>query len=71
MDDLKREEIVSSKELINDPGDRPIFIFAKRMIEKEENTCLVSGDKIFFLDKVKNALHDKVKKTKEVIDFIG
>jgi len=71
LDDLKKEEIILSKALINDPGDRPIFIFAKRMIENDENTCLVSGDKIFFLDNVKNALHDKVKKTKEVIDFIG
>jgi hypothetical protein len=59
-----------AKDLVTDPGDRPIFIFAKRVIEKEQDSYLVTGDKIFFSDKVRVALHEKVKRTKEILDLI-
>lgn len=68
--DLNEEEIKSSKKLIDDPEDRPIFIFALRMINQHENTYFVSGDKGFFKNKVKEALRFKILKTREFIEIV-
>ena len=67
---LNTEEIILAKRLIDDMEDRPIFIFALRMIDEHENTYFVSGDKGFFKDKVKEALKFKVLKTRELIKRI-
>lgn len=40
--ELKDEEIKLAKKLINDPEDRPIFIFAFRMINEHKNTYFIS-----------------------------
>jgi predicted nucleic acid-binding protein len=50
--DLSDKEITLAKEMINDPEDRPIFIYAKRMIDRYKNTYFISGDKGFFKKKV-------------------
>ncbi len=68
--DLNEEEIKLAKRLIDDLEDRPIFIFALRMIDEHENTYFVSGDKGFFKEKVKEALKFKVLKTREFIKMI-
>ena len=65
--DLTDEEIKLAKEMINDPEDRPIFIFAKRMIDRYKNTYFISGDKGFFKKKVTDSLINKVLKTKNII----
>ena len=65
--DLTEKEIELAKEMINDPEDRPIFIFAKRMIDRYKNTYFISGDKGFFKKKVRDSLENKVLKTKEII----
>ncbi len=65
--DLTNQEIELAKELINDPEDRPIFIFAKRMIDRYKNTYFITGDKGFFKKKVSDSLKNKVLKTTEII----
>jgi len=65
--DITDKEIILAKEMINDPEDRPIFIYAKRMIGRYKNTYLISGDKGFFKKKVCDSLKNKVLKTKEII----
>jgi predicted nucleic acid-binding protein len=65
--DLTNKEIKLSKELINDSEDRPIFIFAKRIIDRYKNTYFVSGDKGFFKKKVKDSLKNRVQKTREIL----
>ena len=65
--DLNDKEIKLAKEMINDPEDRPIFIFAKRMIDRYKNIYFISGDKGFFKKKVSDSLKNRVLKTKEII----
>jgi hypothetical protein len=67
LTDLTNKEIKLAKEMINDPEDRPIFIFVKRMIDQDKNTYFISGDKGFFKKKVKDSLKNKVLKTREII----
>ena len=67
LGDLSQEETKLAKELINDPEDRPIFIFAKRMIDLHSDTYFISGDKGFFKKKVSDSLKNKVLRTKEII----
>jgi len=68
--DLEEGEIKSAKKLIDDKEDRPIFVFALRMIKEHENIYFVSGDKGFFKEKVKKSLNYKVVKTKEFIKIV-
>ena len=68
--DLKEGEIKSAKELVEDKEDRPIFVFALRMINEYESTYFVSGDKGFFKEKVKKSLNFKIIKTKEFIKIV-
>jgi predicted nucleic acid-binding protein len=65
--DLSDKEIKLVKEMINDPEDRSIFIYAKRMIDRYKNTYFISGDKGFFKKEVSDSLKNKVLKTKEII----
>lgn len=67
---LKLTEIELAKNLIEDIEDRPVFIFAVRMIELQEDTYFISGDNIFFQDKVKKFLKNKVLRTREAIRII-
>ena len=68
MDELTNEEISMAIELIADPKDRPIFIFALRKILSSNNVFFVSGDKGFFEEKVIKRLDDRVYHTKEFIE---
>ena len=61
------DEIIMAKEMINDPEDRPIFIYAKRMIHRYKDAYFISGDKGFFKTKVCDSLKNKVLKTSEII----
>jgi predicted nucleic acid-binding protein len=65
--DLTDNEIKLAKELIDDPEDRPIFAYAKRMIDRYKNTYFISGDKGFFKKKIYDSLKNRVLKTKEII----
>ncbi|MCK4615173.1 MAG: PIN domain-containing protein [Thermoplasmata archaeon] len=62
------EEIALAKRLVNDPKDRPVFIFALRMIMRYPDSFFVSGDKVFFNKSVKNALKSRVLTTREFIE---
>ena len=42
--ELKEEELEIAVETISDEKDRPIFIFAHRLIQSSENIYLVTGD---------------------------
>ena len=63
-------EISLSKEIINDPLDRPIFIFSLREIDSGERTYFVSGDKGFFKERVKMKLKNRVLRTVEAIKIL-
>ncbi len=68
---ISDKEIKLSKDVITDPGDRPIFIFVKRNIDVNNNSFFVSGDKIFFQKKVQTLLKNRVMTTKQAIDFLS
>lgn len=70
LESLKKNEIKLAKQLIADPKDRPIFIFAYRKIKQDENTYFVSGDKIFFQEDVQRILNSRVLTTREFIDMV-
>lgn len=68
---ISDKEIKLSKDVITDPGDRPIFIFVKRNIDVNNNSFFVSGDEIFFQKKVQTLLKNRVMTTKQAIDFLS
>ncbi len=70
MNNITQEEIHLAIDMIHDPGDRPLFVFAKRMIDQDQVSYLVSGDRIFFQEKINSILKNKVRRTKEIIDMI-
>ena len=59
-----------ANELVADKKDRPVFIFAKQEIERDEDTYLVSGDKDLNTTKVKNALNNRAFKTTELLKLL-
>ena len=63
-------EISLSKEMINNPLDRPIFIFAMREIDSDDNTYFVTGDKGFFRKGAKERLGNKALHTFEAIELL-
>ena len=67
LDKLSDKEITMAIELISDPKDRPIFIFAYRRLVYNQNAFFVAGDHVFFEENVKNKLDYRVYHT---IDFI-
>jgi predicted nucleic acid-binding protein len=70
LTDLNNKEINLAKQIIDDPEDRPIFIFAYRLVMSTDNIYLISGDKGFFKDDVQKALKGRVLKTAEFIELI-
>jgi predicted nucleic acid-binding protein len=70
LEDITSEEILLAIDMINDPLDRPIFIFSYREITSHENSYLVSGDKGFFRKEPREKLNNKVLHTTEAIEII-
>ena len=70
LDNFTHKEIELARKLINDPEDRPIFIYAHRLINRDRNAFLISGDMGFFKEAVKKALNDRILRTKEFLDLI-
>ena len=70
LEEINTDEIDLAWEIITDRKDRPIFIFALKKIESDENTFFVSGDKGFFTQPVSDALHNRVFTTKDMIEKI-
>ncbi len=70
LEEITFMENILSKEMINDPLDRPIFIFAKREIDSDDRTYFVTGDKGFFRKGAKEELRNRVLHTSEAIDLI-
>ena len=70
LDHLNDDEVQLAREVIADPKDRPIFIFSKRMIDRNDITYLISGDQGFFKKRVIKELNHKVLKTREFIELI-
>lgn len=70
LKEISPSEISLSKELINDPQDRPIFIFVKREIDSDGKTYFVTGDKGFFRKEAKGELQNRVLHTTEAIEIV-
>lgn len=60
--------LAESKKLIDDPKDRPVYVFAKTMVEVDETTYLITGNKDLLNDRVKTAFCGRVLKIKEFIE---
>ena len=71
LGDITPTEISLAMDLIDDPLDRPIFIFSYREIESDDRTYLISGDKGFFKGGPREKLHNKVLHTIEALDIIN
>lgn len=67
LENISEEEISRALSVINDPLDRPIFIFAKRIIDSTEFSYFVTGDKGFFR---KNALNEMSNRTVHTIEAL-
>ena len=70
LEEITVDEISISRKLINDPLDRPIFIFVIREIATDDDTFFVTGDKGFFRDEVKEELKGRLLHTTEAISLI-
>lgn len=71
MEEITPDEVSLASSLIDDPLDRPIFIYAKRFIESNEDTYFVTGDKGFFKEKVIEIIPKRIIHTTEAIDIIN
>ena len=67
LENITEEEILLALNVIDDPLDRPIFIFAKRIIDSTEFSYFVTGDKGFFR---KNALKEMSNRTVHTIEAL-
>ncbi|UCE36965.1 MAG: PIN domain-containing protein [Thermoplasmata archaeon] len=65
------EEILRAVKVVTDEKDRPVFIFARRMIYDDENVYLVSGDKDLRTGMVKKDLKGRSITTGELLKKIG
>ena len=65
-----RQYLAESKRYIHDPKDRPVYVFAKTLMEGDETTYLVTGDKDLLDERVKKALGDRVLRTNELMKKI-
>ena len=63
--ELNDEEIQRAVEVVADEKDRPIFIFARRLIHEDESFYLVTGDKGLRTDLVKKELKERSVTTTE------
>ncbi len=57
-------------EIVNDKKDWPIYIFAKKEMDNDDDTYLVSGDKHLNTPEVKIALDNRVFRTKELFKLL-
>jgi predicted nucleic acid-binding protein len=71
LEDITPEEVSLALLLIDDPLDRPIFIFAERYIESHEDSYFVTGDKGFFKEKVIENIPNLIIHTTQAIEMIG
>jgi len=71
LEDITPEEVSLASLLIDDPLDRPIFIFAKRYIELHEDSYFVTGDKGFFKEKVIEKIPNRIIHTTQAIEMIS
>jgi predicted nucleic acid-binding protein len=71
LEDITEEEIFIAFEVIDDPKDRPIFIFAKRIIDSIDFSYFITGDKGFFKEKVTEILPKRIIHTIDAIDLIN
>lgn len=70
LKDIEEWEVIKAREVILDPKDRPIFIFALREMKKDNRTSFVSGDKGFFTSDVREALSGEVMTTRTILKEI-
>ncbi len=68
--DLKEEEIELAIETISDEKDRPIFIFAYRLIRSSENIYLVTGDSDLRTKEVNKELKNRSITTGELLSLL-
>ena len=71
LENIKEEEISLALKVIDDPLDRPIFIFAKRIIDSSKFSFFVTGDKGFFKKDALNELSNRTIHTIEAIEIIS
>ena len=70
LSNLTPYEIQLARDLISDPEDRPVFIFALRMINEHNEAYFISGDNIFYQEDVKQILKGRVIRTRDLINII-
>ena len=68
--EIYHEYLIEASEIVDDKKDWPIYIFAKKEMENDNETYLVSGDKHLNTPKVKIALDNRVFKTKELFKLL-
>ena len=71
LENITAEEITRAIRVIDDPLDRPIFIFAKRIIDSTDLSYFVTGDKGFFKKEALNEMFNRTIHTIEAIDIIS
>jgi predicted nucleic acid-binding protein len=70
--DISKEvqTIKIAEQVVSDRKDRPIFVFAKTLMEKDDTVFLVSSDKHLLNAKVNSKLFGRVRKTKQMLQLI-
>jgi len=70
LTEISKEEVALAGEVIDDPKDRPIFVFALRMVRASSETFFVTGDQGFFKTKVQKPLLSRVLSTRKALEII-
>ena len=65
--ELKENEIELAIEIVSDEKDRPIFIFAHRLVHSDENVYLVTGDRDLRTEKINRKLKNRSITTTEFL----
>lgn len=68
---LYHEYLNEASEIVNDKKDWPIYIFAKKEMEKDDETYLVSGDKHLNTPEVRKALDNRALRTRELFKLLS
>ena len=71
MEDLGEEEVQLAWEHVSHVEDRPVFLFARRMMRGEKNVFFISGDKGFFRPAVVRLLDGRVMRTRAFIEMVS
>lgn len=66
----EHELIALAKRFVQDRKDRPIFVVAKKIMERDKTTFLVSGDEDLLTEKVNNELYGRVKRTVQMLRLL-